>query len=76
MAEKLTRAEEAFAKCMAVLGSHFSLRDVARHRLNAEYETARRAGFYQSAGVETSVKGEDWSSTPKGRAAIAAHAQP
>ena len=72
MSAKLTRAEAAFARCMSKVGSHFTLRDVARHGLQADYEAARRGGFYQDAGVETSVKGDDWANTTAGRAAIAA----
>lgn len=72
MGSKLTKAEAAFAKCMAKVGSHFTLRDIARHRLQAEYGLALRAGFYQNAGVEWSVKGDEWANTVAGRAAIEA----
>ena len=71
MTQKLTRAEAAFARCMAKVGTHFTMRDVVRHGLQADYELARRGGFYQSAGIETSVKGDDWANTTAGRAAIA-----
>ena len=30
-----------------------------------------RAGFYQSAGIEWSVKGDEWANTVAGQAAIA-----
>lgn len=72
MAGRITVAEAAFARCMAVLGHHFTLRDVERNRMQADYEAARRAGFYQSAGIESTVKGEDWANSAPGRAAIAA----
>lgn len=72
MAGRLTAAEAAFARCMAVLGHHFTLRDVERNRMQADYEAARRSGFYQSAGIESSVKGEDWANSGPGRVAIEA----
>lgn len=71
MTQKLTKAEAAFARCMAKVGSHFTMRDVVRHGLQDDYELARRAGFYQSAGIEWSVKGDEWANTVAGRAAIA-----
>lgn len=41
------------------LGRFFHLRDVKRHRLREDYECARRGGYFQSAGIELTVKGED-----------------
>lgn len=42
MAGRITVAEAAFARCMAVLGHHFTLRDVERNRMQADYEAARQ----------------------------------
>lgn len=68
----LTKAQKALVRVYLLGGPQLTLRTAERLGIVAELKICRRAGFYESAGYETSLKAEDWLSSDAGRALLTA----
>lgn len=52
-------AKAAMLRVVEQCGRFFHLSDIRRKGLEADYWHARRAGYFQDAGIETTVKADD-----------------
>jgi hypothetical protein len=67
---EITKAQQSLLRILRVCSMRAIMpREIARHGLEADFARAKKAGFIQSAGYETTVVAEDWLSSDEARKA-------